>query len=115
MKKSYLIIAGLFLSLIIFTSCERTPSKYDDLAKCLNKNGLTMYGTEWCPHCKDQKVLLGLAFDFINYVDCDLYPKKCQDAGVKGYPTWLTAEGTQLVGAQSLKNLAEQTNCELPK
>jgi thiol-disulfide isomerase/thioredoxin len=54
-----------------------------ELASCLTTNGATFYGTEWCPHCKDQKKLFGEALAKVNYVDCDANKMACTNAGVK--------------------------------
>jgi hypothetical protein len=54
-----------------------------ELASCLTKNGATFYGTERCPHCKDQKKLFGDALAQVNYVDCDKNSPACASAGVK--------------------------------
>lgn len=54
-----------------------------ELATCLTKNGATFYGTEWCPHCKDQKKLFGDALAQVNYVDCDANKMACTNANVK--------------------------------
>jgi glutaredoxin len=54
-----------------------------ELASCLTKNGATFYGTERCPHCKDQKKSFGEAIAQVNYVDCDKNKVACDAAKVK--------------------------------
>jgi len=111
MKKLFLILligVPLFL-----TGCSREPSEYDTFAACLTESGAKMYGTDWCPHCKDQKELFGSSFDKIDYINCESYRTKCQQAGVQGYPTWIFEDGSQVAGTQQLKVLADKTNCEL--
>ena len=76
------------------------------LAKCLTEKGVKMYGTEWCPHCKNQKKLFGSSFQYINYTDCDKNRQECLSAGVQGYPTW-EIDGQNYPGEQSLERLAQ--------
>ena len=70
-----------------------------------------MYGTEWCPHCKNQKALFGNSFQYINYIDCDKDRNACRDAEITGYPTW-KRDGQNYPGEQSLYRLAELTEYE---
>jgi len=81
------------------------------LAKCLANKGIKMYGEDWCPHCKLQKAWFGDAFKYITYVNCEFEKDKCTEAGVRGYPTWITDDGRKLAGAYPLDLLAEETGC----
>jgi len=93
-----------------------TPEKageHDALAQCLSDNGVVMYGTDWCPHCQDQKRLFGASFKLVTYVNCDANKAACDAAGVEGYPTWVFPVGDALSGAQSLETLAARAGCEL--
>lgn len=82
------------------------------LAKHLGQTGAKMYGAYWCPHCLEQKELFGKqAFSNVEYVECDPngenpQPKRCQDAGIKSYPTW-EINGKLHQGTQSLSELAK--------
>ncbi len=104
----------VLLSAVVFllTACGG-PGKYDDFATCLSAKGATMYGTEWCPHCKAQKELFGSSFKNIIYTDCDKAASLCEEAGVEGFPTWVVGE-EKLSGTQSLAKLAAVSGCELP-
>lgn len=112
------ILLALFMGVAtigLLAGCGSQPaSKYDALATCMTANGAKMYGTEWCPHCKDQKEMFGSSFSKIDYIDCDKNNSTCMEAGVTGYPTWIYADGSKTPGTQSLQKLAEKTNCELP-
>ena len=113
MKKSLLILPLIGMSLFLAGCGPREPSKYDTFATCLAENGAKMYGTEWCPHCKNQKELFGESFDKVDYIDCDLYRTKCKQAGVEGYPTWIFNDDTRVAGTQPLEELAKKANCPL--
>jgi hypothetical protein len=100
------IVYGLY---VLWTSDD--PSTHDGLAKCLSSKGATMHGTEWCPHCQEQKQLFDRSFRFVNYVNCDVSPL-CKARNVTTYPTWILDDGTMLVGLQSLQSLADRTGCK---
>ena len=87
------------------------PAYIEKLAKYLAQKGMVMYGAYWCPHCKDEKVLFGDAFKFVDYVECDPQgpnpnPDECTAQGVDGYPTWIY-NGTKYSGYKTLSQLAQ--------
>ena len=61
--------------------------------KKLKKNTI-FYGAFWCPHCQNQKEILGReAFSKIKYVECDGRGYNsgvaiCMKEDVSGFPTW---------------------------
>lgn len=81
------------------------------LAEHLSRQGFKMYGAYWCPHCSEQKLLLGKqAFGKIDYVECgkdgkNARPELCQAAGIKSFPTW-EVDGELYTGIQSPEALA---------
>jgi hypothetical protein len=92
---------------------SESSGQHDVLAQCLRDNGVTMYGTDWCPHCQEQKRLFGASFKYVTYVNCDLNAAACQAAGVEGYPTWVFPQGPPASGEQPLATLAERAGCLL--
>lgn len=106
------LLAVLFIAVLIvfFLKNLSNGSSYDTLAKCLTKNGATIYGTDWCPNCQNQKKIFGESFKLINYVNCDFNEKKCNDAHVTAYPTWFI-KGKNYLGVQSIDNLAKYGMC----
>ena len=105
------IIAAFGIYSLVGDSEE--PGQYDAFARCVTAEGAIMYGTDWCPHCQEQKRLFGSSFRLINYINCDLNAAACELAGVQGYPTWNFAQGPPLAGTQQLGILAERTGCVL--
>src|SRR3989344_927818 len=85
---------------------KAVQSQYDEFSKYMTEQGVVMYGTEWCPHCKNQKKLFGSSFQYIDYIDCDKNRQECLSAGVQGYPTW-KIDGQNYPGEQSLERLAK--------
>ena len=110
--KKMVIIVSL-LAMIVLVGCSKVPSgpgEFDALAQCLTEQGVTMYGTEWCSHCKNQKAAFGSSFQYVNYVDCDNNQAACAAAGVEGYPTW-SVKGQNYPGEQPLDRLASLAGC----
>jgi len=116
-KTTIIIIVGILLISIIGYKItggiiNKGPGKYDDFAQCLTDNEIIMYGTDWCPHCKDQKKLFGNSFEFVHYIDCDWNKELCLNEGIRGYPTW-KINGESYPGTQSLERLSQLSGCEL--
>jgi uncharacterized membrane protein len=82
------------------------------LAKHLTAIGAKKYGAFWCPHCYEQKQLLGKeAFSEINYVECDPQgenPQRdaCIAAGIQSFPTW-EINGEFYPGVKTASELAK--------
>lgn len=110
------LLIGTFLTLFIAVDAGDDPQILA-LAKCLNSKNVKMYGTYWCPHCKEQKRLFGSAFKEINYVECadpanpTVQLDVCEKAGIKGYPTW-DFSGERISGSRDLETLAKLASCE---
>jgi glutaredoxin len=109
---TYVIIAGIVVIAIYSFMKDEGPGEYDSFAQCLTDKGIVMYGTDWCPHCKNQKKLFGKSFDYVNYVNCDLFKDACNVAGVTGYPTW-KIENQNYPGTQALQKLSLLSDCPL--
>lgn len=84
----------------------------DAFAACLTEKGVTMYGSESCGHCKNQKRIFGDSFKYVNYINCNQDRSICSQAGIPGYPTW-KIDGKNYPGMQPLERLASLSGCEL--
>lgn len=95
------------------------PYKLDSFAQCIAGSGAKFYGAFWCPHCQAEKALFGSSKRFLPYIECSNPDKTqkqvCIDNKVLGYPTWVFADGSRLEGEIPLVQLAEKTQCVLPK
>ena len=104
----------LVLCVIVVSGCVTGNSigidEKKEFAKCLTQNNATMYGAYWCSHCQNQKELFGDAIQFVNYVDCTEKTTECENAGVRGCPTWIVGE-QHLEGAHSFSTLSKLTGC----
>ncbi len=112
MRLNFFFFLFFLVSAALISGCSSKPGQYDAFAQGLPEKGATMYGTEWCSHCQNQKKEFGKSFDYINYVDCDRNKKECLLADVEGYPTW-KINGTNYPGEQRLSRLAYLTGCKL--
>jgi hypothetical protein len=115
----YLVLIGAAFGLAYYLG-NRTQHKHDALARCLTERGVKMYGAWWCPHCQEQKKWFGASFEYAPYVECgikgDLHGRAqvCQDAGIKGYPTWqFPPTGERVEHEITLRELSDRTGCPL--
>lgn len=91
--------------------------RYDALARCMASKQVKMYGAYWCPHCADQKEILGKASRFV-YVECGVpgshaEAEQCTAQGVKLFPTWRLPDGALQPGVFSAEELSDKTGCGL--
>ena len=109
--------AVVLILAVLFFLQESQPGNYDEFAQCLAENNATMYGTFWCSHCNDQKSMFGKSWKYVNYVECstpEYTPTQvCEDAGIRGYPTWELGNGTRYPGAMPLEQLSSLAGCPL--
>ena len=116
-----IIIAVIIIVISGFAVMEMIKPKVSneklaEFAKCLTEKGAKMYGAYWCMHCKSQKEEFGDAFQYINYVECDLgggkTAQECIEKGIDGYPKWIINE-KKYDGKQTFQELAQASGCEL--
>ena len=116
-KSSILLIIGLLI--IFFVSASCTKKNYDEFAKCLAQNGVTMYGAFWCPHCANQKEMFGSSFQYVTYVECSNPDKTqndlCKSEGIKSYPTWQfkNDKNNRVPGELSFLQLSQLSGCSI--
>ena len=123
MSKNVIIsIIVLVLIVLGMTWLIRTPDKpgeLDEFAQCVTDSGAKSYGAFWCSNCKNQEAMFGRSAKLIPRVECSTPDGKsqlpvCNEAGIKGYPTWDFRDGTRVMGTQSLEFISEKTSCPLP-
>ena len=90
---------------------ESTPGTIA-LAEQLTAKGARMYTAYWCPHCHEQKELLGReATATLTVIECapdgrNSQKELCDAKKIEGYPTW-EINGTLDSGVKPLLKLAE--------
>ena len=107
---------GIFAAALVvalgFASADfQAPEQ--SFGQCLSDVGVTMYGSDQCQHCRDQKMLFEDDFEHVDYVNCDFQEALCREKGITFYPVW-TKGNDILVGVQSLNQLSTFSGCELP-
>ena len=122
-----LLVLGTVAAVLLQSNSSNTPaapSKYEAFAQCLKDKGATFYGAFWCPHCQAQEKDFQMsrqAFEKIGlYTECSTADaagqlQVCTDKGIKSYPTWTFADGSELNGEIPLQQLADKTSCTLPQ
>ena len=127
-NKTTLIIIAVVIVLALggFVSYQSYKSagpaisgELDGFATCLKDKGAIFYGAFWCSHCQATKKMFGASAKLLPYVECSTpdgnnQTQICIEKGIKQYPTWIFADGSQLTGERQLAELAEKTSCELP-
>ena len=107
-----ILVVAIGIAALLGTSGARSGTALDPFAQCLAAKNVTMYGAYSCSHCQNQKAMFGEAFDKVTYVDCDQQRQTCLDAGVRGFPTRIDAQGNTYPGTQPLSKLAEIGTCD---
>jgi hypothetical protein len=86
-----------------------STSQQQALANHLKARGAVFYGAYWCPACTQQKALFGKeAGARLPYVECTdaSGSARCSAASIRAFPTWDMPGKPQLVGVQSMEELA---------
>lgn len=114
-----ILVLGAIFTVIYKGNTNQTPNKYDSFATCLKDKGAIFYGAFWCSHCNAEKKLFGSSAKLLPYVECSTPDGQgqnqiCKDKGIEGYPTWVFADGSKLVGEVALEELSNKTSCPLP-
>ncbi len=120
-KIAIIVMLAICAGLAIFVYIQGLPppaGTYDSLAKCIAQSSTTFYGASWCPHCAEQKTKFGTGAQYLPYVECAIpgssaQTQICIDRDIKNYPTWVFADGSRLVGAQTPATLAQKTGCAI--
>lgn len=114
MKYLFVVIAVVGILVYWLARAPKESKNYDLFAQCLAEKKLTMYGAYWCSHCQNEKKAFGDSFKYVPYVECTQETKKCLDAGITGYPTWIDSAGQKYSGEQGLSGLSKIGGCQLP-
>ena len=114
--KKYSILLILILIVVFSTltaySYIKKPGEYDDFAKCLNDNGVVVYGNDYCSYTNQQLNFFGKSKQYLNYVKCVDNEKLCNDKGVDITPTW-EINGKMYEQVQSFEALSSLSDCDI--
>ncbi|MDI6826253.1 MAG: hypothetical protein QMD36_03605 [Candidatus Aenigmarchaeota archaeon] len=114
----YLSQDGRLVSDRVFKLDEFTSSlqKQSEFIDCLDEKGLKVYGlsTDNVTQIQVGYVLGGSRFLSKIYVDCDVNPKECEDAGIKVIPS-IVYENKIYEGLKTLDWFENKTGCRFKK
>jgi len=115
-----LVAVAVIGGLVWLVKTPDKPGRLDAFATCIKDSGAKYFGAFWCPNCKNQEALFGRSAKLLPRTECSTPDGKsqlpvCQEAEIKGYPTWDFTDGTRVTGVQSLETLSEKTSCPLPE
>ncbi len=123
MKKAVLGLTALLLNCV---SQSNPPKQYDrpntktELAQCLVKQEVIMYGAWYCTFCDQEKKSFGSeAWNVFkkNYVECSYQAgtqkeiKLCLNNNISTVPAWQFKDGKIVTGYKTLQELAELSGC----
>jgi len=80
------------------------------LAQCMAGKNISFYYSRFCADCYTQKSDFGIGFQFINVVDCDNSPEKCDDIGIGEMPAW-RIHNVMVYGYKTLGELKDLSGC----
>lgn len=115
-----IVILALLGGFVWLVKTPGKPGELDSFAQCIKDSGAKYYGAFWCPNCKNQEALFGRSAKLLPRIECSTPDGKgqlpvCQEAEIKGYPTWEFADGVRETGTLPLARLSELTSCQLPQ
>lgn len=111
--KTLIALIALIIIIIGFIYVYKNinqPVATEDFAKCLASKSI-VYSSSICPHCQEQKKIIGPNYKYINEIDCYTNPEECVKANVTGTPTWII-NGNRIEGVQTLAQLEQLSGCQ---
>jgi len=112
-KKAVIIFVLLMITVVVIISVitflKNTPNINKEVMTCIASKS-QMYGSATCPHCTEQKKILGSYIALFNITDCYVDIGICTQAKIEYFPTWII-EGKKYVGVKSIEELKTISNC----
>lgn len=101
-----------------FLQIEMVQPDLVAFAQAIADSGAVFYGAGWCPACTEQKELFEDGADSLPFVEVtnpDRTPNQIAiDNNISSYPTWVFADGTEVIGLQTLARLAQLAGLDIP-
>jgi len=112
-KKSVIIFVIITLVIIVTIATiiflKNAPNVDEKVISCIASKS-HMYGSATCPHCTEQKKILGSYVSLFNITDCYADIGVCTKADIEFFPTWII-NGEKYVGVKSIEQLKTISNC----
>ena len=112
-KKGIIIFTLLVILVITIVTVilfmKNTPKTEKEIIECIASKSY-LYVSKLCPHCADQKQILGSNILYFNMTDCFVNFDRCSAAGIEGYPTWII-DNKKYLGVRTIEELKTISNC----
>ena len=118
MKKKFLIIVLIIIFIGVFFLLDYFGKKKEKIPEsfiqCLADTGVTIYGTEVCPVCKDLVESFS-GYEKINpiYVNCTKEMNRCEEEICTGFVPEVQIKGELYNGLIDPQSLGQAVGCEL--
>jgi glutaredoxin-related protein len=117
-----ILFVGIFLFLILIINISLNNTKdngihsMEEFNQCLADNGIVIYGSEWCPACRQVVEILG-GYKKVSsvYIDCVKKQEICSENKKTGYFPEIQIYGEIYTGQRTLNAFSEATGCPIPK
>ncbi len=116
-----IIILNLIL-FIVFNLPAGQQEDHSELAQCISKQGVNMYGSFRCSVCAKTRAMFSDSFQYINEIECHPQGENsqtalCLEKDLEGTPTWILEpngkEQKRHTGFLNLEELAEFSGCDM--
>tara|TARA_Y100000310_G_scaffold342129_1_gene443907 strand:+ start:332 stop:676 length:345 start_codon:yes stop_codon:yes gene_type:complete len=109
--KTYMILGIIVIAIIIliFSLKGNGNTPEQELAQCIGENS-ELYSQLGCRYCEIQEDMFGSAYSYLNVIDCAYEPEKCQEAEIRGTPTWVI-NNEKYPGVREISELKQLTGC----
>ncbi|MFW5847020.1 MAG: hypothetical protein ACOCUU_02560 [Nanoarchaeota archaeon] len=104
-----IIIFVILLAIGIINFPEDSETLEKEAAKCIGDNSV-LYVQVGCHYCDIQEEMFGENIDYLNIFLCNNNWTKCNNAEIKGTPSWKINEKLY-TGVQSIEKLKSLTGC----
>ena len=101
-----IIVIAAILAIIFF---RNTPTIDEKVMSCIASKS-HLYGSATCPHCAEQKQILGSYVSLFNITDCYVDIGICTNEKIEYFPTWIIG-GEKYIGVKTTEELKTISDC----
>lgn len=111
------VSVGSTVSNVATASIEIAAPNLVAFAQALTAAGAKLYGAAWSADTTEQRAMFedgGQFLPFVEVTNANRTPNQtATDNSITTYPTWVFADGSRLVGIQTLEELSEHTGIDI--
>lgn len=105
----WIIIIAIILAVVLIKFWPSGNNVDEATMRCIAQNS-KIYVSRTCPHCAQQKQILGDYLGLFNMTDCVDNQQECINAGIEYVPTWII-NGEKQTGVFEIQQLKDLTGC----